>query len=265
MRACATGLRTMEAHSMPGSGRLSTKRPWPMTSGASSLRSMRDPMYPPVWTEELVSVLTAPSSGLSRSAHGGGRALDCLDDVLVAGTAAEVPLQPEADLPLVHAGAALDETEGGHDHPGRAVAALQAVVLAEGLLQGVQLAVRGESLDREDVAAVGLDGEHRAGLHRPAVHHHRAGTARRGVAADIRARQPQRLSKEVDEELAWLHVGLPPNPVDRASDVPQRATSLASRAIAPALRDCEARHRTGFAPLHPIPLADEGFASWRAE
>src|SRR6266508_3929817 len=62
---------------------------------------------------------------------------------------------------------------------------------------------------------------------------------------DIRAGQPERLSEEVDEELARLDVGLPPDPVDRASDVPQRATSLAARASAPALRDARHGTRTG--------------------
>ena len=49
--------------------------------------------------------------------------------------------------------------------PGRAVAALEGVVLVERLLHRVQLAVRGQALDRRDLVAVGLHGEHRARLH----------------------------------------------------------------------------------------------------
>src|SRR5919199_2169568 len=238
---------------------------------------MRDPTYLPISTSVSVSVPTAPSSaaaspgsgpcamlspssGLGRSAHGRRGALDRLDDVVVAGTAAQVALEPEADLLLAGRLAVLDQSDGRHDHSRGAVTTLQRMVLPEGLLHGMQLTIAGQALDRDDLAAVGLDGQHGARLHRLAVHHHRAGTARRGVATDVRAGQPQRLPQEVDEELARLDVGLPPDPVHRASDVPQRATSLASGAIAPGSKGLRGTAgRTGFAPLHPIPLADRGF------
>ena len=50
------------------------------------------------------------------------------------------------------------------------------------------VAVLGEALDGRHLVPVGLDGEQRARLDRLAVEQHRAGAARRRVAADVRAR-----------------------------------------------------------------------------
>ena len=111
-----------------------------------------------------------------------------LDDVVVAGAAAEVPLEPFADRLLARRVPVLDQRDRRHHHPRRAVAALERVVVVERLLHGMQLAVRRETLDRRDLRAVGLDAEHRARLRRGAVDEHRAGAARRRVAADVRAR-----------------------------------------------------------------------------
>ena len=57
---------------------------------------------------------------LRRRQHG-------LDDVVVAGAAAEVPLQPVPDVGLGRLGIALHQLGGAHHHAGRAEAALQAV------------------------------------------------------------------------------------------------------------------------------------------
>jgi hypothetical protein len=106
------------------------------------------------------------------------------DDVLVSGAAAQVAFQPQPHGPLVRVGFLGEQVEGLHDHAGRAVAALQGVVVAERLLHGVQGAVPGQSLDGEDVGAVGLHGEHRAGLDAVTVQVNGARPAVAGVAAD---------------------------------------------------------------------------------
>ena len=91
--------------------------------------------------------------------------------------------------------------------PGRAVPALQAVVLHERLLHRVQRAVGvGHALDRADVLAVGLHGEHGAALDRFTVQMDRARTARRGVAADVRAGETGLLTDEVHEQRARLDI-----------------------------------------------------------
>src|SRR5208283_857722 len=77
------------------------------------------------------------------------------DDVVVAGAAADVAFERVADRGLVEFRAlAIDEVDGRHDHARRAEAALQAMIVLEGLLHRVQLAVRGKALDRRHLRAV---------------------------------------------------------------------------------------------------------------
>src|ERR687893_2843156 len=77
------------------------------------------------------------------AAHLTGGLLHRADDVLVAGAAAEVALDALADLVLARVGVVVHQVDRGHDHPGGAEPALQAVHLVERLLHRVQFAVRG--------------------------------------------------------------------------------------------------------------------------
>ena len=155
-----------------------------------------------------VSVTSMLTAGLGGGEHR-------LDDVVVAGAAAQVALQADAHLGLGGVGLLGEQAGRRHDHPRRAVAALQPVVLHERLLHRVQLAVGGEALDREDVGAVGLDGEHRAALHRLAVDVDGARAARRRVAADVRAGQLELLAQELHEQRPRLDVAGAGGTVDR--------------------------------------------------
>ena len=137
-----------------------------------------------------------------------GGVLNGVDDVLVAGAAAEVAGDALADLALRRRRVVFEQRHGRHDHPRRAVAALEAVLLPEAFLQGMQLTVRREALDRRDRGAVGLDREDRAGLRAPAVDEDGAGAALTGVAPDVRAGQAQVLAEEVDEKHARVDVSL---------------------------------------------------------
>jgi hypothetical protein len=113
-----------------------------------------------------------------------------------------------ADLLLARALVALEERAAGHEHAGRAVAALQRVLLGERLLDRMQLAAGLQSLDRAHLAAVGLHREHGAGLHRLPVEQHGADTAVRRIATDVRAREPQFLADEVHQQQARVDFGL---------------------------------------------------------
>src|SRR5262249_6842531 len=102
----------------------------------------------------------------------------------------------------------LCEERGGREHhPGRAEAALQAMLLVKALLHRMEPAGWREPFDGRDLVPVNLDGEHRAGLDRDAVKQHRAGAAARRVAADVRSGEPERLAEEVDEEKPRLDRG----------------------------------------------------------
>src|SRR6266542_5975769 len=135
-----------------------------------------------------------------------GGPLDGLDDVVVAGAAAEVAFQPVADLGLRRPRRALEELGGRHDHARRAEAALQAVLFPEAFLDRMQLAVLGHALDGLHLRALALDGQERTGLHRQAVDVHGAGAALAGVAAHVGAGEPRELPDVVDEEEAGLDV-----------------------------------------------------------
>src|SRR5437588_211059 len=74
-----------------------------------------------------------------RRALGAGRVEHRLDDVVVAGAAAQVALEPVANLFLGWVRVLGQEAGGRHDHAWRAVAALEAVVVPECLLERVQL------------------------------------------------------------------------------------------------------------------------------
>src|SRR5512132_2314050 len=128
--------------------------------------------------------------------------LDRLDDVPVAGAAADVALERPRDL-LVRRGRALSQQRGrAHQHPGRAVAALQRVMVAEGLLEPVQLLLLGESLDGLDRGAVRLDRQEHAALDERPVEDDAAGTAVAGVAADVGPRQVEVVADQVHEQAA---------------------------------------------------------------
>src|ERR1700729_1183285 len=73
--------------------------------------------------------------GALAAVHGLGAGRDRFDDVVVAGAAADVALELLADGVVVEVVAlAAHDIHRRHDHARRAVAALQAVVLAERLL-----------------------------------------------------------------------------------------------------------------------------------
>src|ERR1700736_6561572 len=82
------------------------------------------------------------------SRHRLRRGLDRLDNIVVAGATAEVALEPQSDLLLGRVGVALEQLLGRHDHARGAEAALEAMLIPEGLLQRVQGRALGQSFDR---------------------------------------------------------------------------------------------------------------------
>src|SRR6266568_4468808 len=137
-------------------------------------------------------------------AHRFGGRLHGLDDVHVTRTPAEV---------------LLEKVGRGHDEAGRAVTALQPVLVPEGLLDRVELIALGHAFNGREAAAVGLDGEHRAALDRLAVHVDRACAALAGVAADVRSGQAHDIPEVVHEQQPRLDLMLVLMPVDGDSDL----------------------------------------------
>ena len=104
---------------------------------------------------------------------------------------------------------AMDQVDRGHDHAGRAEAALQAVMLAKRLLHRMQRrAVGGKALDGPDLVPVGHHRERGAGFDRLAVEMHDAGAALRGVAADMGTGQPQIFAQKLHQQGAGIDIGV---------------------------------------------------------
>src|SRR5712691_4574268 len=202
----------------------------------SSLRFIEWPM-PQILASVLGSLIAdLLKRSTLRLAHFLGRVLHGLDDIHVARAAAQVPGDGLADLLLARVLVALEERARGHQHPGRAETALQAVLLGEALLDGMELARLLQALDRGDLRAVGLHGEHGARFDRIAVEDHRARAAVRSVAADVGARHPEHFADEVHEEEPRLDFRLARGAVDGHADLvlghshfpPARCTALRS-------------------------------------
>src|SRR5438270_2793512 len=111
----------------------------------SSLRLTEAPR--PVALMFLSPLIRILLGGLGVSAHLARALRDRLDDVVVAGAAADIAFELVADRRLVELIAlAIDHVDGGHDHARRAIATLQAVVVLERLLHRMQLAAAGDAL-----------------------------------------------------------------------------------------------------------------------
>src|SRR5713101_5406141 len=129
-----------------------------------------------------------------------------LDDLLIAGAAAQVSADRVADLLFGRIRSRIQQGLGGDQHPWSAVAALQAVRLAEAVLQDAKRSVRfGEAFDGGDAVAVRLHRVHEAGTHRLAVEHHRACAADAVLAADVRAGEAKVLAQPVHQRQARRH------------------------------------------------------------
>src|SRR5580704_15700343 len=75
-----------------------------------------------------------------RDLHAAGRIEHGLDDIVIAGAAADIAFELLADGGLVELAAmTLHDVDRRHDHARRAIAALQAVIVAERRLHRMQL------------------------------------------------------------------------------------------------------------------------------
>ena len=129
-----------------------------------------------------------------------GGHLDGLDDLRVAGAAAEVAGDGLADRVLLAVAARIEVGLCGDEHARRADAALRRR-RSRGTPAGAG-SVRpsvGEALDRADVGALDLADRHEAAVDDRAVDEDRAGAALAFAAALLRAGQAEVLAQHVEE------------------------------------------------------------------
>src|SRR5882672_6910292 len=176
--------------------------------------------------ENLAGLRRQPSCSVLR--HTLRSELHRLDDLLVAGAAAQVPADRIADLLFGRVWVRIQQALSRDQHARRAVAALQAVRFAEAVLQHAHRPVRlGETLDGGDAVAVRLHCVHEAGAHGLPVEHHRARAADAVLAADVRSREAQLVPQPVDQRQPRGHGRLAANAVDLDRDRMERLAHCA--------------------------------------
>src|SRR5690606_24354208 len=126
------------------------------------------------------------------------------DDLVVAGTAAQIAREPVASLFLGGIGVAIEQRLGRDQHPRRADAALERRMLEEFLLQRMELGAFRHALDRLDRLAVHLGAEDEAGAHQAAVDRHAARAAIAARAALLGAGEVELVAQHVEQRLLRL-------------------------------------------------------------
>ena len=101
---------------------------------------------------------------------------------------------------------AIDNLGPGHDHAWRAIAALQAVVLAKGFLHRVQLVTLSQALDSGDVRSLAGQRQYRAGFNTRVVQMHGATAALGGIATDVGAGESEMLAQELHKQRAAFNL-----------------------------------------------------------
>ena len=88
------------------------------------------------------------------------------------------------------------------------------MLLLEALLQRMELSILEKSFDGKELGSVSLHGKHRARLDRLSVENDGASAAIAGIAADVRAGEPQHLPDEMNQEQPGFDIGLSLTAID---------------------------------------------------
>src|SRR4051812_2615271 len=221
MRAWGTVLRFILACSMPGRRTSPAYCAAPVTLARMSERRTELPTTFMSPTLELLRRLLAFTAKLFR------RLLDRIDDARVAGAAADVAREPEADLGFARRRVFVQQRLRHHQNPRRAEPALGAAKPDEAVLQRMKRAIgRLQAFDRIDARALGLDAEHEARIHRLAVEDDGAGAAVSDVASLLRSAQARFVAQHVQQAAIGLERELDPLAVQGEGDDTLHAAAL---------------------------------------
>src|SRR5215471_13874973 len=125
-----------------------------------------------------------------------------VEDLLIAGAAAQVARERLADVSVSRVRVAVQQVVGGDEQAGRAKTALHSPGLNECLLQWVQPAACGQAFHGDDGTPVRLPGGDQARAYRNAVQVDRARAALTLLAGVLRAGQTHPLAEHVEQALA---------------------------------------------------------------
>lgn len=140
--------------------------------------------------------------------------LDSRDDVGICRAPAKIAAHIFPDLIGIGGVAFLHTGHGGHDLPWSAIAALEAVIVDEGLLHRVQLSVRGQTFDRGDLLTLDGGGKGQAGQNPLAVHVNGASAALALIATLFAAGKRQMLSEGIEKGCPHIEIERAVLPVD---------------------------------------------------
>ena len=133
----------------------------------------------------------------------GGRQ-DGANDLVVAGTTAEVSGECKANLLLRGIGVLLEQRFGCNDKSRRADSALQRSTFQEALLHDIQLPLFGDPFNRLNSGGFGFNRQHQATVHGTAIQHDGTGTAVAVVAAFLGAGHAERVPQYLKQALSRL-------------------------------------------------------------
>ena len=140
--------------------------------------------------------------------------MDGPHDADIAGAATKVAAHSHADVVLVRRLRAQDEIAAGHQHAGRAIAALQSMFAGKCRTQLRADVIVVEALDRGNARASAGYGIGDARTHRNAVDQHGAGAAHAMFAAEVGAGEVLRLTNEIGKMRAGLDLRIDRSAVD---------------------------------------------------
>src|SRR5882672_12459417 len=152
-----------------------------------------------------------------------------LDDVLVAGAAAQIARHADPNLGLGRVRVVLQKSIGAHQHAWRAEAALQAVLREEAFLYRVQNSPVRQALHCHHLGAVALHCEMGTTLDRLCIHVDRTCTAVTRFAADVCSGQIELFAQKENQQHARLDGLFDGPPIDLHADQRLRHSSLQGR------------------------------------
>jgi hypothetical protein len=134
--------------------------------------------------------------------------LDGSNDVGVSAAAADVAAHQFSYFGVARTARLFEQSDGGHDLTGSAIAALVAIVLNEGGLHGVKIAGFAQSLNGRDRIAFVHDSQRKAGVDPAAVDVDGARSALAMIAALLGACQQNCFAQAVEQRSAGIDLDL---------------------------------------------------------
>ena len=171
------------------------------------------------------------------------RQLNRIEDLLIAGAAADVAAQPLLDLLTVCERICAQRSGRSHDHAGNAVTALAGARFVKGLLQDAEFAGFCQCLDRFNCRPLRFGDRQQTGLHQRTVDEDRAGAAFPGTATFLVAGQIEVVPDEIEQPLVRLGIAGDFATIDRCFELKVRHRPPPAQVRArPAARQRHALH-----------------------